>query len=123
MTSAHFRFLPKYRLRRAAEFKHVFDQRRSASDDWLLVYVAENGLEFSRLGLSVSRKVGSAVVRNRWKRLLREAFRLNMAKLPQSFDLVVVPRAKDQPAFAALQESIIRLARSAARRRPRKADG
>lgn len=119
MTISSFRFLPKFRLKRPAEFKRVFDQRRNASDDRIVVYAAENDLEHPRLGLSVSRKVGGAVQRNRWKRLLREAFRLNAGKLPMGFDLVIVPRPGFEPELSALQESLVSVARRAAKRRPR----
>ena len=62
------------------------------------------------MGLSVSRKVGGAVVRNRWKRLLREAFRLTRPQLPAGIDLIVIPRAGTEPTLAALMESLVRLA-------------
>lgn len=58
----------------------------------LVVYLDKNECGLPRLGMVVSRKVGSAVVRNRWKRNLREAFRLEKHNLPQDADLVVVPR-------------------------------
>ena len=66
-------------------------QRQSASNGFLVLYVAPNDLGKTRLGLIVSRKCGNAVVRNSWKRALREAFRLSYLDLPVGYDLVALP--------------------------------
>lgn len=108
------RFLSHYRIRIGADFKRAFDRRRSAGDDYLVVYGCENGLPHARLGMSISRKVGNAVVRNRWKRLLRESFRLQVAQLPAGVDLVIVPRRDVEPTLAALMRSLRQLARRVA---------
>jgi ribonuclease P protein component len=110
------RFGAKYRVRRDADFRRAFRLRCSASDGRLLVYTQRNGLGYPRLGLSVSRRLGTAVVRNRWKRLLREAFRLSRARLPAGVDLVVVPRPEAPADLAGLMESLVRLADRAAGR-------
>ena len=94
MTGTH-RFRPHERLRRVSDFRRVYDRRCSTSDANLVVYACENGLSFSRLGVSVSRKLGGAVRRNRIKRLLREAYRLSRAKLPSGLDLVLIPRGPE----------------------------
>ena len=107
----HRRLLPEYRIRRGLDFKRAYDRRCSAADSCLLVFGEANGLGYPRLGLSVSRKVGNAVARNRWKRLIREAFRLTRAKLPSGVDLVVIPRGTEPPELAALMESLPSLAR------------
>ena len=87
-----------------------------ATDDLLVANACENGLPYSRLGLSVSSKVGNAVVRNRWKRLLREAFRLNRARLPAGIDLVLRPKRGAAPDFHALLAALPKLAQRVARR-------
>jgi ribonuclease P protein component len=110
------RFLAHYRLRRPADFERVYARRRSASNGKMTVCCCENGLPYSRIGLSVSSRVGGAVVRNRWKRLLREAFRLRRADLPEGVDLVAIPRGGFEPDLTWVSDALVRLAGQAAAR-------
>lgn len=81
------------RLSRSADFDLVFRHGRSHASRELVLYVFPRGSEEpARLGLSVSRKVGGAVDRNRIKRLLREAFACESPRLPPGSDAVVVAR-------------------------------
>jgi ribonuclease P protein component len=81
------------RLSRSADFDRVFRQGRSHAGRELVLYVFPRGeSDAPRLGLSVSRKVGGAVQRNRVKRLLREAFAAEGERLPAGTDAVVVAR-------------------------------
>jgi len=85
------------RLSRSAEFDRVFRQGRSHANRVLVLYgfprpEAEGSAAAPRLGLSVSRRVGGAVERNRVKRLLRAAFELEAARLPEGHDVVIVAR-------------------------------
>lgn len=118
MTSLAFR--REERLHRPADFKKVFDRRCSVSDGWLIVYGLPNGLAFCRLGLSVSRKVGPAVHRNRIRRLYREAFRLSRAAMPTGLDLVLIPRSPAEPRLADLRAGLPVLVAALARRLGRK---
>jgi ribonuclease P protein component len=118
------RFPRTARLTKTAQFQAAFARRDCAGDDLLLVFALRNGLDSSRLGLSVSRKVGGAVMRNAWKRRLREAFRMERSRLPAGYDFVVVPRPTAEPRGAALAPSLVALARRAVRkieRRPKDA--
>jgi len=84
------------RLTRSAEFERVYRQGRSKANRYFVLYAfpREDGAAVGspRLGLSVSRRVGGAVDRNRVKRVLREAFWEEAARLPEGSDYVVVAR-------------------------------
>jgi ribonuclease P protein component len=110
------RFDKRKRLRKPEEFRRVFDRRRSVSSAGLTVCGCENNLGYTRIGLSVSRKVGSSVVRNRWKRVLREAFRLSRETLPQGIDLVLIAKDQNPPTLAWLLDELPRLAGQVARK-------
>ncbi len=85
-------FKSRQRLKKKLEFDKVFARRCSTADNYLIVYAVANGLEQSRLGVSVGKKYGPAVVRNRYKRTLREAFRQSQYDLPGGYDWVLLPR-------------------------------
>ena len=104
------------RIRFAADFRSVYDRRCARSDQYILIYGRENRLPHSRLGLSVSRKVGSAVDRNRWKRSIREAYRLQQRVIPSGYDWIVIPRRQRPPALSQLQSSLRGLTRKIARK-------
>ena len=88
------------RVIRRQDFDVAFASGRRAGSDAMLVVARENGLGWSRLGLSTGRRFGRAHQRNRAKRLLREAFRLEREQLPVGYDFIVVPRAGAFPDHA-----------------------
>jgi ribonuclease P protein component len=102
-------FPKRVRLLRASEFERVFAARASAADASVILHGAANELRHPRLGLVVSRRVGGAVARNRWKRMLREAFRSVQIRLP-ALDLICIPRASSPPPIEVLKASLLQLA-------------
>jgi ribonuclease P protein component len=111
--SASFR--PEQRLRKQADFDRVYKMRIYAADDVLIVNGGVSDLEHPRLGLSVSKKVGTAVIRNRWKRLIREAFRLSLEELPV-IDLIVRPQLNAVADFESIRSSLLALSKRVAKR-------
>lgn len=111
-------FPKSHRLLKGAEFDAVFSKRLRRSDRILTVHALPNTLGHPRLGLAVSRKVGNAVRRNRWKRLLREAFRLTQHELP-AIDIICLPRLQSEPTFDEVSNSLKQLASKLANTRPK----
>ena len=99
-------------LRSTSQFQEVYSRGKRASNERLVVVALPNDLPYSRLGISVSKRVGMAAIRNRLKRLIREAFRLGKEQLPKGFDIIVIPRRgcerKLEVIRASLQELFLR---------------
>lgn len=70
----------------------VFRDGLTSGSKYLVMYTKPNELKFNRLGLSVSKKIGKAVTRNRIKRLLKEAMRKVLEEIPLSYDFVIVAK-------------------------------
>ncbi|MBE6985764.1 MAG: ribonuclease P protein component [Ruminococcaceae bacterium] len=80
-------------LKENSVFRRLYYKGASAGNRYLVIYCRRNGSKFSRLGLTVSTKLGKAVVRNRMRRRLREVYRLQEKRLLSGFDIVVVARS------------------------------
>lgn len=99
------------------KLNHVFRRLYHTSgkaDALLVLYARKNRTGINRVGITVSKKLGHAVVRNRTRRRLREVYRLNEEKFCPGYDIVVVARSKAVDAsFDALTGSYLSLARKA----------
>lgn len=104
------------RLRRQVEFDRTYASKVYAADGVLVVNAIRSSVGETRLGLSVSKKVGNAVVRNRWKRLIREAFRQQRLQFPAGIDLVVRPRKGARLDYRSVARSLPKLAQRCAQR-------
>ncbi|MCH7720019.1 MAG: ribonuclease P protein component [Planctomycetes bacterium] len=119
-TAVRHTFPRTLRLRRRADYARVFGRKCSAGDGRLVVYVDANGLEITRLGLSISRRVGKAHIRNRMKRLVREAFRLTRHELPAGLDLLCVIKPHSNPSLEEYRRSLQQLVAAGQRRLKRR---
>ena len=92
-------------------FRRAYNRGKSAADSRLALYVRRNGQKANRLGLTVSTKVGRAVVRNRVRRRLREIYRLHEDALSPGSDVVIVARVRAASSdYHQLEQSFLRLA-------------
>ncbi|MDO5725777.1 MAG: ribonuclease P protein component [Tissierellia bacterium] len=80
----------KYILKSYFDFKKVYEKKQTKGNRQMVLYIKPNGKDFNRLGLTVSKKVGNAVVRNLLRRRMKEIYRENSNNLKTGYDLVFV---------------------------------
>ena len=101
----------------ALKFNHIFQRlyhSRGCCDGNLALYARKNRTQRNRVGITVSKKLGHAVVRNRVRRRLREIYRLNETQFLPGYDIVVVARSRAvEASFQELRDSYLALARKA----------
>lgn len=99
-----------YSLKSNNEFRRLYQRGKSAVDSYLAVYFRNGRFKKSRLGITVSTKVGNAVTRNRVRRRIKEAYRLHEDEFIAPVDLVVVSRVRCAGAtYHQIENSLLRL--------------
>jgi len=103
-------FPKRARLLKRGEFQRVYDEGQRRRGPLCAVFFRPNGLSETRLGVTVPARVGSAVLRNRVKRRVREVFRLNRPSLTPGWDIILNPRdAVARVPFRTLEKELLRL--------------
>jgi len=103
-------FPKQYRLLRRLDFQRVYKQGQRRSVSLCTVFYRPNGLAETRLGITAPKRLGTAVVRNRIKRRIREIFRLHRQELPRGWDIVMNPRpGAATAAYPVLERELMRL--------------
>ena len=82
--------MTKRKLSKNIEFKRVFSKGKRIKAENLTIFILENNYKYNRLGIIVKKEIGKAVVRNRIRRLLKEAFRNIDKKLYQGYDIIIL---------------------------------
>ena len=99
-------------LKKNSDFQEVYRYRHSFANKSLVMYVKPSGRDDTRIGISVSKKVGNSVVRHRVTRVIRESCRLHENELVQGLDIVIVarPLAKEQ-GLMEMERAVLHLGR------------
>jgi len=110
------------RVVRGDDFTVTMRRGGCAADGTLVVFATPRtdrdhpNVMSSRMGVTIPKKTGNAVVRNRWKRLIREAFRTQREQLPAGYDFIVRPKKDATPDWKRIQRGLPRLAAKAVAR-------
>lgn len=98
------------RIKKNSHFRYIYGHGKSYSDVNLVLYILRNRKKENRVGISVSKKVGNSVKRNRVKRLIRENYRLNKQLFKPGYDFIFIAReAASRATFNDIKKSMLYL--------------
>ena len=101
-------------IKKNTEFRRIYAKARSVADSNLVLYTLANNTDISRFGISISTKVGNAVVRNKIKRQIKEILRTNCNNILKGYDIIFIVRVKCKEApFCAIKNSVVHLLKKA----------
>ncbi len=110
-------FRKSQRVVRSKQFTLILRKGACAADGVLVLFAVEaESTPSPRLGITIPKKMGNAVIRNRWKRLIRESFRTQQDQIPSGYDFIIRPKKGAQPAWETIRRSVPALARKAVKR-------
>ncbi|MCK8824528.1 ribonuclease P protein component [Fuchsiella alkaliacetigena] len=92
MKKSNKTFPKSERLTKNHQFKRVYEQGNSIANEFVVLYFLKNGGNKRRIGFSISKKIGKAVIRNRIKRIFKEIYRKNKNDLVSGIDLIIIAR-------------------------------
>ncbi|SCG84570.1 ribonuclease P [Proteiniborus sp. DW1] len=100
----------KLRLKSNRDFRKTYDKGKSFANKYLVIFFVKNGLENSRVGVAVTKKLGNSVIRNRVRRRIREAYRLNEYKVKQGYDIIFLSRVSARDVgYKELESAVLHL--------------
>lgn len=82
----------RFRIRKNMEFKNVYKTGRNYWNRNLVLYVKKNGLNETRVGYTITKKIGNAVTRNKMRRRMKEIYRLNFHNIKEGYDLIFIAK-------------------------------
>lgn len=98
------------RIKSKIEFEDIIKNGKKKSNSYFVIYNKERKNDFSRFGISLSKKFGNAVKRNRYKRILREIIRINQKKFKNNYDyIIIMKKTCDGLEYKIIEEKLLSL--------------
>lgn len=82
----------RFRIRKNREFQHVYKNGKNYWNRNIILYAMKNNLNETRVGFTISKKIGNSVIRNKTKRRMREAYLRSIPDLKTGYDLIFIPK-------------------------------